>query len=174
MEFGDGELMGRRISSFVFFLKWRWCFEWLLSVVDDAHEDDSGVLIHGSQRSEVIWLHLTEGGPSLNDPYSLSPVKCSLPTSSFEVSLPSLVGQLICKPKATQAQTLARVVGSLGRWVVGSLGRWVVPFCRVNTEMGKTRGWDLQQRHQRPRSLQVGIWVILGLHPKSSWSPAFK
>lgn len=47
---------------------------------------------------------------------------------------------------ATQAETLARVVELLSRSVLSD-----------RKQDRQNRGWDLQQRHQRLRSLQVGI-----------------
>ena len=47
----------------------------------------------------------------------------------------------------------SRNLGS-GRWVVESLSR---PVLSDRKQDRQNRGWDLQQRHQRLRSLQVGI-----------------
>ncbi len=78
--------------------------------------------------------------------------------------LPSLVGQLICKPKATQAQTLARVVGSLGRSVLSGQ-RWDgqntrLGFAAAAPKAEELAGWHLSHFRIAPKKQLISGFQI--------------
>lgn len=103
-------------------------------------------LVHGSQR-ELIWHCLTEQGPSLNDPYSLSNLLLWI--------APSFVGRSI------DLQTKGHPSRNLGS------GRWVVPFCLTENKIGKTEVGICSSGTKGWGACRLAF-------PKSRWSPAFK